>query len=92
MPYTTFSVRMDSDVKKQFDNFCSEVGMNTTTAFNLFARAVLRENRLPFEVAVNPDPFYSASNQKRLAESLDELNQGKGIMKTLEELKEYTLE
>ena len=50
MPQTTFSVRMDSEVKKQLDDFCMQVGMNTTTAFNMFARAVLREKRLPFDV------------------------------------------
>jgi len=42
---------MDPDVKKSFDEFCASVGMNTSTAINLFARAVLREKRLPFEVA-----------------------------------------
>ena len=50
MSQTTFSVRMDSEVKRQLDEFCAMVGMNTTTAFNLFARAVLREGRLPFDV------------------------------------------
>ena len=41
---------MDSEVKRQLDEFCAMVGMNTTTAFNLFARAVLREGRLPFDI------------------------------------------
>jgi DNA-damage-inducible protein J len=57
MAQTTFSVRMDSEVKKQFDDFCSQVGMNTTTAFNIFARAVLREKRLPFDITTESDPL-----------------------------------
>jgi DNA-damage-inducible protein J len=58
MAQTTFSVRMDSEVKKQLDEFCALVGMNTTTAFNMFARAVLRERRLPFDVTTESDPFF----------------------------------
>jgi DNA-damage-inducible protein J len=54
MPQTKFSVQMDTEVKKQFDEFCRQVGMNTSTAINMFARAVLREKRLPFEVTTEP--------------------------------------
>ena len=35
MAQTSISVRMDEDLKKQFDEFCSDVGMNMTTAFLL---------------------------------------------------------
>ena len=52
MEYITFSIRMDRDVKEQFDYFCDAVGMNAATAFNMLARAVLRERRLPFDVAL----------------------------------------
>ena len=51
MATTTFSIRMDEDVKKEFDQFCDKMGMTTSTAFNLFARAVLREKRIPFDIA-----------------------------------------
>ncbi len=50
MSLTTFSVRMDESLKKQFDALCSDFGMNATTAFNVFARAVVREKRIPFEI------------------------------------------
>lgn len=36
--------------------------MNASTAFNMFARAVLREHKLPFDVVAETDPFYSESN------------------------------
>ena len=51
MATTTFSVRMDEDVKKELDQFCDRMGMTTAAAFNIFARAVLREKRIPFEIA-----------------------------------------
>lgn len=50
MAQTTFSVRMDEKLKKQFDSLCADFGMNASTAFNVFARAVVRERRIPFEI------------------------------------------
>jgi DNA-damage-inducible protein J len=79
MAQTTFSVRMDAEVKKQFDTFCSDVGMNASTAFNMFARAVLRERRLPFDVALEADPFYGESNLAHLRRGVAALNAGKGV-------------
>ena len=79
MSQTTFSVRMDTDVKRQLDEFCSLVGMNATTAFNMFARAVLREGRLPFDVTTASDPFYSESNLAHLRRGVAALNSGKGV-------------
>ena len=51
MATTTLSARIDSDVKKQLDEFCRDVGMTTSTAVNLFAHHVARERCLPFAVA-----------------------------------------
>lgn len=78
MSQITFSVRMDAEVKKQFDDFCANVGMNASTAFNMFARAVLRERRLPFDVTTEADPFYSESNLAHLRRGVAALNAGKG--------------
>lgn len=51
MGQATFSVRMDETLKKQFDMLCSDFGMNASTAINVFARAVVRERKIPFEIA-----------------------------------------
>ena len=51
----TFSVRMDDNLKKQFDELCNDFGMTASTAFNIFARAVVRERKIPFEI-VSPEP------------------------------------
>ena len=50
MRQTAFTVRMDADVKKRFDDLCKDFGMSANTAFNMFARAVIKQERLPFEV------------------------------------------
>ena len=86
MAQTTLSIRMDENVKKQFDAFCSEVGMNTSVAINLFAKAVLRERKIPFEIAAMDDPFYSESNQTHLKKSITALKAGKGKVHNLIEI------
>lgn len=50
MAQTNINIRMDAELKKQFEDFCADVGMSMTTAFNIFARKAVRENRIPFEV------------------------------------------
>lgn len=50
MAQTNVSIRMDAELKKQFEAFCADVGMSMTTAFTVFAKRVVRENRIPFEV------------------------------------------
>ena len=50
MAQSTFSVRMDNNLKKQFDSLCSDFGMTASTAFNVFARAVVRQRKIPFEI------------------------------------------
>lgn len=47
---TNFSVRMDSDIKKQCENLYNELGMNLTTAINVFLRQSLRVGGFPFDV------------------------------------------
>ena len=50
MAQATFSVRMDESLKKQFDGLCQDFGMNASVAINVFARAVVRERKIPFEI------------------------------------------
>ena len=50
MSQSTFSVRMEENLKTQFEDLCDSFGMNMNTAFNVFARAVVRERRIPFEI------------------------------------------
>lgn len=49
---TNISIRMDTTLKKQADALFSELGMNLTTAFNIFVRQSLREGGLPFEITL----------------------------------------
>lgn len=63
MAQAAFSVRMDETLKRQFDALCTEFGMNATTAFNVFARAVVRERKIPFEIQASEEITRSSGMQ-----------------------------
>ena len=50
MATTTVSIRMDSELKRRFEQFCEDVGMNMTTAFTIYAKKVVNEDRIPFDI------------------------------------------
>ncbi len=52
MANTNINIRMDSDLKKQFETFCADMGMTMTTAFNVFAKKAVREYWIPFEIGM----------------------------------------
>lgn len=51
--------------------------MNMTTAFCVFAKTVVRERRIPFEISAANDPFYSESNLKYLKKVISDIENGK---------------
>lgn len=55
MGQTTLNVRMDEGTKRQFDAFCSNIGLTASAAVNLFAKTVIREHRIPFEITDRPN-------------------------------------
>lgn len=81
MAQATISARVDSNDKTAFDSFCNDVGISSSTAINMFIKAVLREHRIPF--SINNDLFYSESNMAFLREGVQALNSGKGTLHEL---------
>ncbi|MBQ8301439.1 MAG: type II toxin-antitoxin system RelB/DinJ family antitoxin [Clostridia bacterium] len=75
MAQATFSVRMEDGLKKEFDSLCSDFGMSMSTAITVFAKAVVRERKIPFEISAS-DPFYSEKNQQYLMASLEAYKKG----------------
>ena len=49
----SISIRLDKNIKKESEFLFSELGMNMTTAVNIFLRRCLMENKIPFEVGLN---------------------------------------
>ena len=50
MAQVALSTRMDEDLKREFGQFCSDIGMSMSTAFVVFAKATLQERQIPFVI------------------------------------------
>jgi len=61
------TVRMEEETKQQFDAFCKNVGINLTTAVNMFAKATLRNRQLPFLVTDMDLPKQIISTKEKAA-------------------------
>ena len=54
MAQSAVTVRMDSEMKTQFDALCEQFGMSANTAFNIFVKAVIRSRSIPFAIKGSP--------------------------------------
>lgn len=61
----TISIKTDFDLKKKAEELFADLGMNMTTAFNIFLRQAVRENRIPFEITRNKDSLQEAISDSR---------------------------
>jgi DNA-damage-inducible protein J len=82
------NIRIDDNLKEKAELLLEELGLNMSTAFNIFIRQTIRQGGIPFEITTQVDPFFSESNMRILKESIKKANEGKFISKSIEELKE----
>lgn len=75
MSQTSFSIRMDENLKQEFGALCDSIGMTMSTAFCIFAKKSVAEQRIPFDVTTN-DPFFSASNIAHLDRVIHSIENG----------------
>jgi DNA-damage-inducible protein J len=71
------NIRIEDDLKEQAETIFNELGLNMTTAFNIFVRQTVREGGIPFAITTKPDPFYNSANMGILRRSIREANEGK---------------
>ncbi len=84
MAQDKLTIRMDSELKQKFHSVCNDLGMSMSRAVTLLAKKMTREKQLPFEVPM--DPFYSTSNLSSIHTSIAQMQDGKTVTKSLEEL------
>ena len=85
---TNVNIRMDANLKSQVEDLLSELGLNMTTAITIFAKKLVRERKIPFEVSAVADEFYNPYNVMTLDKSIKRLNSGQGVVKTIQELED----
>ena len=77
MAQAMINFRMDSDEKSMFEDICEQLGLTVTSALKIFAKKVIRERRIPFDVSLeSDDPFYSENNMRYLSKIAEEVADG----------------
>lgn len=79
MAQAMVNFRMDKELKSSMEQTCKEMGLSMTAAFTIFANKVTKEKRIPFEIAVEPNPFYSDVNMDRLRVAIADAKVGKNM-------------
>ncbi|MFS9047977.1 type II toxin-antitoxin system RelB/DinJ family antitoxin [Streptococcus sanguinis] len=71
MSKTSMSIRLDSEVKEQAQQVFNSLGMDMTTAINIFLRQAIQYQGLPFDVRLN--------ESRKLVEVLADLDQNRNM-------------
>ena len=77
MAQTAFSIRMDDALKRDFSQFCENIGMTMSTAFVVFAKAALRNRKIPFEIYDYNDEIgniATAESERRRQRAIEAFN------------------
>lgn len=88
MAQSNISIRVDNKIKEQFDSLCNELGLNMSTAINLFVKTAIREKRIPFEISLN-------TPNSKLVKAIEDAENGIGLSKkydTVEDVMKAMLE
>ena len=72
------TIRMDKNLKKQADHLFGELGMSFTTAVTLFTKQCIRDQKIPFEIRLEPN-----------SETIAALNEFEAMKKNDGSYKEY---
>lgn len=75
MAQTNVNIRMDETLKQQFDHLCNELGLNMSTAINIFAKTMVRQQKIPFEISLD------VPNAETLA-AIDDVNHKRNLSRS----------
>lgn len=81
MAQSNICIRMDEDLKKQFDFLCNELGLTMSTAINMFVKKFVREQALPFALSLND---YNEETRK----AIEDVENGIGLSRTFKSIDE----
>ncbi len=85
MAQTNLTVRIDENIKQEAEILFNRIGLNMSSAINVFFRQAIREQAIPF--GLKPyDDYYSGERLKRILHSIDQAERGETVSKTLAEL------
>ena len=76
MKHELLTLEVEPDIKSEMERVCHKLGINISTAFTIFARKFIREQKIPAEVSLDEDMFYSPSNIEYLEKVTAEIDSG----------------
>ena len=77
---TIVDFKMETSLKNEMEKVCKSMGLTIDSAFNVFAKKLVMEKKIPFEIV--SDPFYSISNLKELNKRIKSVKSGKSKLKS----------
>ena len=80
MSQGSLTIKLDNETKKEFNEFCEEIGINMTTAINMFIKKVVIEQRIPFDLSLDKKPNI---------ETLQALQESEDILNGIKKVKSY---
>lgn len=81
MTQSNISIRVDNKTKEQFDSLCNELGLNMSTAINLFVKTAIREKRIPFEISLN-------TPNTNVVKAIEDAEKGIGLSKKFDSVED----
>lgn len=85
---TSICVRIEKNLKDEAECLFHDLGINMSTALNMFVRQAVIQGKIPFEITTHTDNFYTPENMERIKKSIQSFKKGDIISKTIEELEE----
>jgi len=85
MAQTNLTIRIDEDIKREAEFLFSKIGLNMSSAINVFFRQAVREQAIPFELKPYDD-YYTGQRLQHILGSIAQAERGEIITKTLAEL------
>jgi len=83
MEQVSINVKTDKQLKADTEEVLKEMGLNLTTAINVYFRTIVRKREIPFKISANEDYYHSKEFEEEI---LRRAKQEKFISKTIAEL------
>lgn len=81
MATTSVTIRMDENLKRQAEELFSDLGLNMTTAFTVFAKQAVREQRIPFDLSRD-------TPNEETVRAIEDVNHGRNLSKSFHSVSE----
>jgi len=81
MKSAAITFRMDEELKQQTERILDDIGLTMSSAFTVFAKAIVRTRSIPFKLC--SDPFYNAENRAEIDRRIDRVEAGTANLKTV---------